>query len=83
MAKASKLYQSLLDQGGNLPFRDFQRVLEAFRFKLDRTKGSHLIYVHPDLPRPFPVQPSGKDTKRYQIREFLDLVEAHGLHIKA
>lgn len=47
------------------------------------TKGSHLIYVHPDVPRPFPVQPSGKDAKRYQIREFLDLVEAHGLHIKA
>lgn len=83
MAKASKLYQSLLDQGGNLSFRDFQRVLEAFGFELDRTKGSHLIYVHPDLPRPFPVQPSGKDAKRYQIREFLDLVEAHGLHIKA
>ena len=32
------------------------------------------------LSRPFPVQPAGKDAKRYQLREFLELVEEHGLY---
>ncbi|MGZ8286408.1 MAG: hypothetical protein ACXW27_10520 [Allosphingosinicella sp.] len=38
--------------------------------------------MHPDLPRSFPIQPHGKDAKRYQVREFLELVETYGLHIK-
>jgi predicted RNA binding protein YcfA (HicA-like mRNA interferase family) len=54
----------------------------AFGFDLDRTTGSHRQYVHPSLARPFPVQPGGKDAKRYQVREFLELVEAYGLHIE-
>jgi len=49
MVKVGRLYQRLLNQGASTSFRDFQRVLEAFGFELDRTKGSHLIYVHPDL----------------------------------
>lgn len=63
-------------------FRDFERLLLAFGFTLDRINGSHHQYVHPDVPRPFPVQPDGKDAKRYQVREFLELVETYGLHIE-
>ncbi|MEO8723302.1 MAG: type II toxin-antitoxin system HicA family toxin [Sphingobium sp.] len=51
-------------------------------FRHDRTKGSHRQYVHPSIPRPFPVQPDGKDAKRYQIRELLELVERFGLYIE-
>jgi predicted RNA binding protein YcfA (HicA-like mRNA interferase family) len=46
------------------------------------TTGSHRQYVHPKVPRSFPVQPDGKDAKRYQIRELLELVEAYGLYIE-
>ncbi|WP_243451940.1 type II toxin-antitoxin system HicA family toxin [Sphingosinicella soli] len=66
-----------------MSFRDFQRALKAFGFELDRTRGSHMIYVHPHVPRPFSVQRSRKDVKPYQIHALLALVKAHGLHIKA
>lgn len=65
-----------------MSFRNFERLLLAFGFTLDRIVGSHRQYVHPHVPRPFPVQPEGKDAKRYQVREFLELVEAYGLHIE-
>lgn len=66
MVKPSKLYEKLLvSPGQGVAFRDFERLLRAFGFMLDRTVGSHRQYVHPKVPRPFPVQPEGKDAKRY------------------
>jgi predicted RNA binding protein YcfA (HicA-like mRNA interferase family) len=82
VVKSAALLQRLLDGQRNLAFRDFERILLALGFTLDRIKGSHRQYVHPKVPRPFPVQPDGKDAKRYQIRELLELVEAYGLHIE-
>lgn len=82
MTKPDKLYQQLLaSTSRSVSFRDFERLLRAFGFELDRTIGSHRQYVHPDLQRAFPVQPVGKDAKRYQVREFLELVERYGLHL--
>jgi predicted RNA binding protein YcfA (HicA-like mRNA interferase family) len=83
MTKTSKLYLRLVENPGTIiSFRDFERMLRDFGFTLDRTTGSHRQYVHPALPRSFPVQPVGKDAKRYQVREFLELVEAYGLHVE-
>jgi predicted RNA binding protein YcfA (HicA-like mRNA interferase family) len=82
MTKPSKLYQQLLaTPGAIISFRDFERLLRAFGFELDRTDGSHRQYVHPAVPRSFPVQPSRKDAKRYQVRQFLELVGTYGLHL--
>lgn len=83
MTKPDKLYARLLSVPRSIiSFRDFERPLLAFGFSLDRTVGSHRQYVHPSVPRSFPVQPHGKDAKRYQVREFLELVETYGLHIE-
>lgn len=82
MSKWTKLYEQLLANPAMIiRFRDFEGLLRAFGFELDRTVGSHRQYVHPDIPRTFPVQPDGKDAKRYQVREFLELVERYGLHL--
>lgn len=82
MTKPDKLYQQLLESTArSVSFRDFERLLRSFGFELDRTAGSHRQYVHSRISRPFPVQPAGKDAKRYQVREFLELVEAFALHI--
>ena len=62
-------------------FRDFQRVLEAFGFTLDRIRGSHHIYKHPQVPRPLSIQPRGDMAKPYQVDQFLDNVEEFGLKI--
>jgi predicted RNA binding protein YcfA (HicA-like mRNA interferase family) len=84
MVKPNKLYKALLaSRSRTVSFRDFERLLEAFGFELARTVGSHRQYVHPKVPRPFPVQPDGKDAKRYQVRELLELIETYGLHMDA
>lgn len=82
MVKPAKLYERLTaGSGGAISFRDFKKLLRAFGFKHDRTVGSHRQYVHSKVPRPFPVQPTGKDAKRYQVREFLELVEEYALKL--
>ena len=82
MVRPSRLYAQLLQSTTrSVAFRDFIALVEAFGFEHVRTTGSHRQYVHPDIQRPFPMQPDGKDAKRYQVREFLDLVEQYGLHI--
>jgi predicted RNA binding protein YcfA (HicA-like mRNA interferase family) len=83
MTKPDKLYQQLLaSTSRSVSFRDFERLLVAFGFELDRTAGSHRQYVHPAINRPFPVQPGRKDAKRYQVRDFLELVRQNGLQIR-
>lgn len=81
MVKPSKLYAHLIASRSAMRFRDFQRILEAFGFTLDRINGSHHNYKHPAIPRPLSVQPKGNMAKPYQIDQFLDFVEEFGLKI--
>ena len=81
MVKTSKLFERLLASPKSMRFRDFQRVLEAFGFTLDRVNGSHHNYRHPLGARPLSVQPKGNMAKPYQIDQFLDFVEEFGLKI--
>ncbi len=83
MTRIDKLYERLLaNPRATISFRDFEKLLAAFGFEHVRTTGSHRQYAHPKLNRSFPVQPSGKDAKPYQVREFLELVREHGLYIE-
>ena len=82
MIKPSKLYARLLTSRSSQKFSDFQRVLEAFGFTLDRINGSHHQYKHPLASRPLSIQPKGKMAKPYQIDQFLDIVEEFGLQIE-
>ncbi len=80
MTKPAKLYAFLLQSTNrDVSFRDFIALIEAFGFVHERTRGSHQCYAHPACPRLLVIQPIGKDAKRYQIREFLDMVEEYGL----
>lgn len=82
MVRPAKLYALLLQSTNrSISFRDFEALLTAFGFEHSRTTGSHRQYVHPAIPRSFPVQPEGKDAKRYQVRELLGLVEDYGLKL--
>jgi predicted RNA binding protein YcfA (HicA-like mRNA interferase family) len=83
MTRPHRLYEQLLSEPKRvISFRDFERLLRAFGFSLDRIAGSHRQYVHPKVPRTFPIQPDAKDAKRYQLAQFLELVEEYGLHIE-
>ncbi len=63
----------------NVGFAEFCRLVEAFGFKLRRVSGSHYIYSRPEVPRPLSLQPRQRDAKPYQISQFLEIVEEHGL----
>ena len=82
MIKASKLYAKLLASRSSMRFADFQRILAAFGFTLDRINGSHHQYMHPLANRPLSIQPKGNMAKPYQIDQFLDIVEEFGLQIE-
>ena len=79
MVKPSKLYGRLLESRAQIPFRDFQRILEAFGFTLERTNGSHRQYKHPRASRPLSIQPRGNMAKPYQVEQVLAIIEQHNL----
>jgi hypothetical protein len=81
VVKVSKLYQRLVAAPEAMRFREFQRILAAFGFSLDRINGSHHNYRHPLVPRPLSIQPRGNMAKPYQIDQFLDMVEEFGLEM--
>jgi len=75
-----KLFERL-GQGAlrNVPFPDFQKLLEACGFELDRVRGSHHIYLHPQVAEKLNLQPVRGEAKPYQIRQFLALAEKYHL----
>ena len=79
MVKPAKLLQRLLQGSRDISFRDFQRLLEAFGFRLTRVSGSHHVYGRAGIDRPLIIQPNGKDANTYQVEQFLDMIEAQGL----
>lgn len=80
MTKPAKLYALLLQSTNrSVDFRDFIAMIEAFGFENVRTKGSHRSFAHTTCNALLVVQPKGKDAKRYQVREFLGIVETKGL----
>jgi predicted RNA binding protein YcfA (HicA-like mRNA interferase family) len=84
VTKPAKLYAQLLQSTDrSVDFRDFIAMVEAFGFMLARTKGSHRSFAHPSCPKLLVLQPNGKDAKRYQVREFLDMIEEFGLTLEA
>ena len=83
MTKPAKLYVLLLQSTNrSVNFRDFIAMVESFGFTGIRTKGSHQSFAHRTCPRLLVLQPKGKEAKRYQVREFLDMVEEYGLTLE-
>ena len=62
--------EAVLRGSAAIKFTDFQALLQALGFRLERSRGSHRIYRHPDIARPFPIQPEGPDAKRYRSTNF-------------
>lgn len=81
MARPVRVLDRVMQGRGAIAFRDFERLLIALGFKHDRTSGRHRIYVHPRVARPLSVQPQGKDTKPYQVRQLRAMIEEFGLKL--
>ena len=79
MVKKRKLLQKALSSPKNVRFSEMVTLVEAFGFHLSRVKGSHHIFVHPEVRELINLQNVGGKAKPYQIRQFLRLVERYNL----
>ena len=79
MVKSDAILEKVISGQGRIQFRDFEKLLVELGFRLDRTRGSHHIYVHPEIRRSFPVQPDGSDAKKYQVKQLRDMIKTYKL----
>ncbi len=54
--KKRKILEKALAGSKNIRFEEFVALLEGFGFSRERITGSHHIFVHPLIYRPFPIQ---------------------------
>ena len=66
----------------NVSFNDFTQLVRAFGFKLDQIKGSHHIYIHPEIRELVNIQNVKGEVKPYQINQFLTLIEKYNLTLR-
>ena len=79
MTRIVKLYDQLLLDRRRLSFAEFQKLIEAFGYRLNRIKGSHHTYRHFRIGERMQIQPNGKEAKDYQVAQFLAIVVKHRL----
>ena len=77
-----KLLRKALSGSKNIRFRELVALAEAFGFSLDRIKGSHHIFRHPQLHELINLQNCEGDAKPYQVRQFLELIEQYHLRLE-
>ena len=75
------LAKILLNQK-NVKFTDFVKLINSFGFKLDRTNGSHHIFVHDDIDDIINIQNVKGEAKPYQIKQFLKIIELNNLKLE-
>lgn len=77
-----KLFEKILHGGKNVWFGDMVTLIEAFGFRLSRTKGSHHLFVHSTVKEVLNLQNVNGQAKPYQIKQFLRLVEQNNLKMR-
>jgi predicted RNA binding protein YcfA (HicA-like mRNA interferase family) len=80
--KRRKLLTKIISGSKHVHFHDFVSLLVGLGFILERSDGSHQVFTHPKLNRPFPVQDDKGEAKPYQVRQLLKLIEQHDLKLE-
>jgi len=80
--KPRKLLEIILAGSRIVRFDDLVGLVEAFGFQLSRVRGSHHIFVHPNVDELLNLQEVRGEAKPYQIRQFLRLVEEYNLQLE-
>jgi hypothetical protein len=57
-------------------------IAEAFGFRLDRVSGSPHIFTHPGVPELINLQNVNGKAKPYQLKQLLNIIEQHNLHME-
>ncbi len=66
----------------NVDFADMVTLVEGYGFRKARSRGSHIVFAHPDCAVHLCLQSVNGQAKPYQIRQFLTLVERYGLRLE-
>jgi len=82
MVRKRKLLHKVLSRSKDIRFNEMVTLVEAFGFRLSRVKGSHHIFVHPQVQELVNLQNVNGKAKPYQIRQFLRLVERYNLTLE-
>lgn len=77
-----KLLTRIANNPKSVRFDEAVATLKAFGFHLSRVRGSHHIFVHPDIPELVNLQEVRGEAKAYQVRQFLKIVEHHNLTLE-
>ena len=80
--KKRKILEKALSGSKNIRFTELVALLEGFGFSLERVEGSHQIFAHPKIPRPFPIQNDKGKAKPYQVRQLLKSAEQYELTLE-
>ena len=70
MKRKDRLLSKARNTPSSLSFREFEILLAQCGWTFDHQTGSHRIWYSPQRYR-LPVQPKGKQAKRYQVKEFI------------
>jgi len=57
-------------------------LVQGFGLRLNRTRGSHYIFGHPDVNELVNIQNVGGEVKPYQVRQFIRLVETYNVRLE-
>jgi predicted RNA binding protein YcfA (HicA-like mRNA interferase family) len=73
-----------LTQGAlhNVDFADLCSLAEGFGFRHTRNNGSHHVFTHPAIPELVNLQEVRGESKPYQIRQLLKLIERYNLRLE-
>lgn len=77
-----KLLAKALGGSKNLRFGEAITLAKAFGFRLSRTRGSHHIFVHPQVRELVNLQEVDGKVKPYQVRQLLEIVERYDLELR-
>lgn len=66
----------------NVRFGDVRRLVEELAFECRRISGSHYIYAHRDVDELVNLQEVRGQTKPYQLRQLLRLIERYDLRLE-
>ena len=68
----------------NVRFGELEALLGRVGFTLERQRGSHRVYTHPEFPEAIVVVQPGKDgkAKGYQVKQVIDLIDALGVTVE-
>jgi predicted RNA binding protein YcfA (HicA-like mRNA interferase family) len=80
--ESRKVLEKVLAGSKDIRFNEAIALAEGFGFHLSRVSGSHHIFVHPQVRELVNLQNVNGQTKPYQIRQLLQLVERHDLRLK-